>query len=80
MEVAAPANSLEVWVHQASCSGRSLLRLAASSDSTRASTMNRPSSVTPTVEPSQPRCTGRQLLDPPFECGAHPPASDTWIN
>ena len=58
LKVASPVNSLAVSAHHRSCSGRSLLRRAASSDSKRASAMNRPSSVTPAVEPSQPLAPG----------------------
>ena len=57
-KLASPENSLEVSAHQRSCSGRSLLRRAASSDSNRARAMNRPSSVTPAVDPSHPIAPG----------------------
>ena len=57
-KLGSPVNSREVSLHHRSCSGRSLLRRAASSDSKRASAMKRPSSVTPAVEPSQPLAPG----------------------
>ena len=44
--------------HHRPCSGRSLLRRAASSDSNRATMITRPSAVTPPVEPSQPTAPG----------------------
>src|SRR5439155_245405 len=53
-QLASPSGSWAVWVHHRSCAGRSLLRRAASSDSNRTNAMNRPSSVTPPVNPSQP--------------------------
>ena len=52
--VAGSSNSWDVSRHHRSCSGRWLLRRAASSDSNRTTAMNRPSSVTPSVDPSQP--------------------------
>lgn len=57
-KVTSPANSLDVCAHQSSCSGRSLLRCAASSESNRTTAMSRPSSVTPPVDPSHPRAPG----------------------
>src|SRR5215212_11943324 len=57
-KLGSPSNSREVSDHQRSCSGRSLLRRAASSDSNRAAAMKRPSSVTPAVVPSQPSAPG----------------------
>jgi hypothetical protein len=56
--VAPPSNSFSVSAHHWLCSGRSLLRRAASSDSKRTTVMNRPSSVAPPVEPSQPSAPG----------------------
>jgi hypothetical protein len=58
LKVASPSNSRAVSAHQRSCSGRPLLRRAASSDSKRARAMKRPSSVTPAVDPSQPMAPG----------------------
>ena len=57
-KIASPSNSFAVSAHHAPCSGRSLLAMAASSDSKRATPMNLPSSVTPPVEPSQPAAPG----------------------
>jgi hypothetical protein len=56
--VGSPVKSFDVCVHHWSCSVRSLLRRAASSESNRATAMNRPSSVTPAVEPNQPVAPG----------------------
>src|SRR6266516_90627 len=60
VNVTSPAKHLAVSAHHAPCSGRSLLRRAASSDSNRTTVMNVPSSVKPAVEPSQPIAPGRQ--------------------
>src|SRR5438309_5033218 len=57
-KVTSPSKYLEVSFHHAPCSGRSLFRLAASSDSKRATTIASPALVTPAGAPSQPLAPG----------------------
>lgn len=57
-KVGSPSKSRRVSSHHRACSGRSALRRAASADSNRATAMKRPSSVTPSVLPSQPVAPG----------------------
>ena len=71
-------NSAAKPSHHAPCSGRSLLRRAASSDSNRARAISRPSSVTPVVLPSQPSAPGPRSATHLSICARTSAALETW--